>query len=132
MTLTADASEGLQTEFPFELPVGYVDPSGAVHRVGSMRMATARDEIMPLRDPRVLDNEAYLTVILLSRVITRLGDLDAINTGVIEGMFAADLAFLQELYRRINQEGHTRATVTCPSCHHEFTVDVAGGRPGGS
>jgi hypothetical protein len=134
MTLVAEATTtaGLQTEFEFELPVGYVDPSGTVHRHGIMRMATARDEIMPLRDPRVLDNEAYLTVILLSRVLTRLGSLDGISTGVIEGMYAADLAFLQELYRRVNQEGHTRAAVQCPSCKHEFAVDVAGGRPGGS
>jgi hypothetical protein len=134
MTLIAEATTGvgLQTQFEFELPVGYVDPSGNVHRHGVMRMATARDEIMPLRDPRVLDNEAYLTVILLSRVITRLGSLDAISTGIIEGMYAADLAFLQELYRRINQEGHTRAAVQCPSCKHEFAVDVAGGRLGGS
>jgi hypothetical protein len=97
-----------------------------------MRLATARDEILPLRDPRVRDNEAYLTVVLLSRVITELGTLPGINPGVVEGLFAADLAFLQDLYRRINQEGHTRAAVECPACHHEFAVDVAGGRPGES
>lgn len=123
---------GLATEFTFQLPVGYVDGSGVVHRDGVMRLATARDEILPLRDPRVVDNEAYLTVILLSRVVTRLGTVEAINTGVIESMFAADLAFLQDLYRRVNQEGHTHAEVTCPSCQHEFTVDVAGDRPGES
>ena len=97
-----------------------------------MRLATARDEILPLRDPRVRDNEAYLTVLLLSRVVTRLGELRDVTPATIEGLFASDLAFLQDLYRRINQEGHTRATVTCPSCDHEFTVDVAGGAPGGS
>ena len=97
-----------------------------------MRMATARDEIMPLRDPRVRENDAYLTVLLLARVVTRIGDIRDINTGVIEGLFAPDLAFLQDLYRRINQEGHTRALVSCPSCHSEFTVDVAGGSPGES
>lgn len=128
----ADQHSGLHTQFSFELPVGYVDNSGTVHKTGVMRMATARDEIMPLRDPRVLDNEAYLSVILLSRVVTRLGSVTSVNPGVIEGMFAADLAFLQDLYRRINQEGHTRAAVSCPSCQHEFAVDVAGGRPGES
>lgn len=128
----AATDTGLHTEFSFELPVGYVDNAGAVHRSGVMRMATARDEIMPLRDPRVLDNEAYLSVILLSRVVTRLGAVTSVNPGVIEGLFAADLAFLQDLYRRVNQEGHTRAAVCCPSCQHEFAVDVAGGRPGES
>jgi hypothetical protein len=122
----------VRTEFSFTLPIGFQDESGAFHREGTMRLATARDEILPLRDPRVQDNEAYLTVILLSRVITSLGTLTAINPGVIEGMFAADLAMLQDLYLRINAEGHTRATVTCPSCQHEFAVDVSGGRLGES
>ncbi len=97
-----------------------------------MRLATARDEILPQRDPRVHDNEAYLTVILLSRVVTRLGSLARIDPGVIEGMFASDLAFLQDLYRRINQDGTTQAAVTCPACNHEFTVEMAGDRLGGS
>ena len=97
-----------------------------------MRLATARDEIIPQRDPRVRENAAYLTVLLLSRVVTRLGTLDDVHTGVIEGLFASDLAFLQDLYRRINQEGHTQAAVTCPACKHEFTVDVAGSRLGES
>ena len=123
---------GLVTEFPFVLPRGYVDESGQVHSEGVMRLATARDEIAPLRDPRVRDNEAYLTVILLSRVITRLGDLPDVTTGTIEGMFATDLAFLQEHYRRINSEGGTHATVRCPSCEHAFDVDLAGSRPGES
>jgi hypothetical protein len=122
----------LSTEFAFTLPRGYVDGAGTVHRDGVMRLATARDEIMPLRDPRVRDNEAYLTVLLLSRVITRLGGLPAVSEGVIEGMFATDLAFLQDHYRRINSEGQTRAAVRCPSCATEFEVDVAGGRPGES
>jgi hypothetical protein len=122
----------LTTEFPFSLPRGYVDGAGAVHRDGVMRLATARDEIMPLRDPRVRDNEAYLTVLLLSRVITRLGGVPAVSEGVIEGMFATDLAFLQDHYRRINSEGQTRAAVRCPGCATEFEVDVAGSRPGES
>jgi hypothetical protein len=123
---------GLRTEFAFTLPLGYVDGGGEVHREGVMRLATARDEIAPLRDPRVRDNEAYLTVLLLSRVITRLGSLTDINPGVVEGLFAPDLAFLQDLYRRVNTEGRTQAAVTCPSCRSEFTVDVAGGATGGS
>jgi hypothetical protein len=123
-----------RTEFDFELPRGYVDRDGNLHRAGSMRLATARDELWPLHDERVQDNPAYLTVALLARVVTRLGDLDEsdINTSVIENLFASDLAFLQDLYRRINQEGHTRAEVTCPSCRHDFAVDLAGGRLGGS
>jgi hypothetical protein len=127
-----ESPDTLRTEFPFELPYGYVDDEEQVHKVGVMRLATARDEILPLRDPRVRDNEAYLTIILLSRVVTELGTLSSIHPGVIEGLFAADLAFLQDLYRRVNQEGHTRAAVQCPACRHEFAVDVAGGRPGES
>ena len=97
-----------------------------------MRLATARDEIMPQRDPRVRENEAYLTVLLLSRVVTRLGSIQQVTSGTIEGLFASDLAFLQDLYRRINQEGHTQAAVACPECKHQFTVDMAGGRLGES
>jgi hypothetical protein len=124
--------EALQTEFRFTLPRGYVDGEGRVHREGVMRLATARDEIAPQRDPRVRENEAYLTVILLSRVIVRLGSVSSINPGVVEALFASDLAFLQDLYRRINAEGHAQASVTCPSCRHDFTVDMAGPRPGES
>lgn len=127
-----DAGELPRTEFAFRLPRGYVDDSGDVHRDGVMRLATARDEIMPLRDPRVRDNEAYLTVLLLSRVVVQIGTMPSITPAVIEGLFASDLAFLQDLYRRVNQEGQTLAAVTCPSCKHEFTVDVAGGSPGES
>ncbi len=127
----AASTPGLHTEFTFLLPRGYVDETGTVHREGVMRLATARDEILPQRDPRVRDNPPYLTVLLLSRVVSRIGALSPINPGIIEGLFASDLAFLQDLYRRINQEGHTQAAVTCPSCKHEFAVDMAGGRLGG-
>ena len=120
------------TEFPFELPRGYVDGSGNVHRSGVMRLATGRDELVPLRDDRVRENPAYLSVVLLARVVTRLGTIEDIHAGIIENMFATDVAFLQDLYRRVNQEGHTRAGVTCPSCQHSFAVDVAGGRLGES
>ena len=89
-------------------------------------------EVAPLRDPRVQANEAYLTVLLLARVITRLGSVETVDPRVVEGLFAVDLAFLQDLYRRVNQEGHTQALVSCPTCEHEFTVDVAGSGPGGS
>jgi hypothetical protein len=123
--MTAAAEAGVRTEFAFTLPVGYLEANGTLHREGRMRLATARDEILPLRDPRVQDNEAYLTVILLSRVIISLGTLGAVNPGVIEGMFAADLAFLQDLYRQVNAEGHTRAAVACPGCGHEFAVDLS-------
>jgi hypothetical protein len=122
----------LRTEFPFVLPRGYVDDAGVVHRDGVMRLATARDEILPQRDPRVRENEAYLTVLLLARVVTRIGTVSPVTTGTIEGLFASDLAFLQDLYRRVNAEGHSQAAVTCPSCKHEFMVDMAGEASGES
>src|SRR4051812_15851395 len=122
----------LTTEFAFVLPRGYVDSSGTLHRHGVMRLATARDELVPLHDDRVRENAAYLTVVLLGRVITRLGSITDVHPGMVENFFASDIAFLQDLYRRVNQEGHSRASVTCPGCAHQFTVDVAGGRLGGS
>ncbi|MDP9221610.1 MAG: hypothetical protein M3P23_13885 [Actinomycetota bacterium] len=122
----------LRTEFAFELPRGYVDSSGTVHRSGVMRLATARDELVPLRDDRVRENPAYLTVVLLARVVTRLGSIDDIHVGVIENLFASDLAFLQDLYRRVNTEGTTQAAVRCPECEHSFAVDIAGSRLGES
>ncbi len=129
---SSEPRQTLQTEFEFELPRGYVDASGVVHKHGAMRLATARDELVPLHDDRVRENAAYLTVVLLGRVIPRLGALPEVHAGIIENMFASDVAFLQNLYRRINQEGHTRAAVTCPSCKHDFAVDMAGGRLGES
>jgi hypothetical protein len=128
----AGAETGLRTEFAFELPVGYLDEAGELHKQGTMRLARARDEIVPLRDPRVRDNEAYLTVLLLARTVTRLGSVTSITPAVVESLFTPDLAFLQDLYRRVNSEGHTKATVTCPSCQTDFAVDLAGGVPGGS
>jgi len=127
-----ETSAGLRTEYPFVLPRGYVDEHGQVHRDGVMRLATARDEIAPQTDARVRQNPSYLTVILLERTVTRLGSLPAVDTFVVENLFASDLAFLQDLYRRINQEGRTEAEVTCPSCGPGFAVDVAGDAPGGS
>ena len=122
----------LRTEFAFVLPRGYVDEYGKTHREGVMRLATARDEIAPQVDPRVRANPAYLTVLLLERTITQLGDLPSVDSTVVERLYASDLSFLQDLYRRINQEGHSEAAVACPTCGHEFTVDLAGDAPGGS
>ena len=115
-----------RSEFPFTLPRGLVDPEGNVHREGSMRLATAFDEIEPIKDPRVRVNPGYLVIILLSRVITRLGTIDYINTGAIENLYSADLAYLQDLYQHINQNGHSRLHVACPHCSGEFEVEMAG------
>lgn len=119
----------LQTEFEFTLPQGYVDEEGDVHREGTMRLSTAIDEIAPMRDPRVKVNEAYLTIILLSRVITRLGTLSHINPRVIENLFSADFAYLQDFYRQINEHGHTAMEIVCPECQHRFEWEIAS--PGG-
>jgi len=120
----------LQTEFPFTLPFGYVDENGDAHKKGVMRLATALDEITPLRDPRVKGNSAYLSIILLSRVITRIGPLEDVNPGVVERLFSADLAFLQDFYRRINETGSSAIKVKCPECGSEFEVEP--GATGGS
>jgi len=118
------------TEHEFELPYGYVDKDGTLHRSGIMRLATAADEILPMKDPRVLNLPAYLIVILLSRVIVRLGTLPQINPGIVEGLFSADLAFLQEMYNRINGLAHRPIEVKCPKCSEIF--ETAAARPGGS
>lgn len=93
----------MQIEFEFELPKGYLDAAGSLHRKGIMRLSRAMDEIVPMRDPRVKSNPAYATVIILSRVITRLGALESISPTVIEGLFACDLSYLQKFYRHINE-----------------------------
>lgn len=127
-----EAGTGLQTEFAFVLPRGYVDDDGRVHREGRMRLATARDEISTQVDLRVRQNPAYLTVLLLARTVTRLGGLQEVDASVIEDLFASDLACLQDLYRRLNQEGTTETVVSCPGCSHRFTVDLSGAGPGGA
>lgn len=114
----------LVTEVDFELPKGYVDAEGNLHRKGMMRLATAADEIYPLRDPRVQNWPAYLIVILLSRVVTKLGDVPQINPGVIEGLFSEDLAHLQDLYNRINGLVPTVNTTECPHCGREQRAEV--------
>lgn len=128
----APRAERLRTEFPFQLPRGYVDESGTVHRDGVMRLSTARDELIPLRDVRVQENPAYLSVVLIGRVITQLGTLQMVHDGTVENMFASDLAFLQDFYRQINAEGHTRAAVECPHCSESFEVELGGSRLGES
>jgi hypothetical protein len=119
----------LVTEVDFELPKGYVDAEGNLHRSGVMRLATAADKIYPLKDPRVQNWPAYLIVILLSRVVTRLGGLTDINPGVIEGLFSEDLAHLQDLYNRVNGLAPRTITVGCPHCgrSHEAEVPLLGG-----
>lgn len=111
-----------QTEHEFALPMGYLDKDGTLHRDGVMRLATAADEILPLKDARVQKNAAYLTVILLSRVVMRLGGIQPVTPNVIEGLFAADLAFLQALYNEINRVDDALA-VTCPQCGHTFAPE---------
>ena len=128
----APAGGAVRTEFEFELPLGYLDESGAVQHSGAMRLATARDELVPLVDLRVKENPAYLTVVLLGLVVTRIGSITDVHAGIIERLFASDVAFLQDFYRRINSEGHSRAEVCCPACDTAFEVDLAGSRLGES
>jgi hypothetical protein len=113
-----------QTEYPFMLPHGYVDAHGTVHREGVMRLATALDEIVPLKEPKVQSNPGYLGVILLARVVSRLGDLPQVSPRVIEELRVADFSYLQSFYRRLNENGHARLTVNCPQCEHKFEVEV--------
>ena len=108
-----------KTEYEFVLPRGYVDGDGNLHKEGVMRLANAKDEIIPLNDMRVQRNRAYLIIVLLSRVLTRLGSNTEVNTGMIENLFAGDLRFLEEMYNRINEDEAT-VRVTCPECGHRF------------
>ena len=118
-----------KTEFEFTLPKGYVDEKGNLHRKGVMRLATAKDEIIPLQDFRVKNNRAYLVIILLSRVITRLGDMKQgeVTPNTIEALFSADLSYLQEFYRQINESGTANVSAKCPGCGQEFQVDIGTG-----
>jgi hypothetical protein len=121
----------LRTEFEFTLPCGYLDSEGSLHREGVMRRATAADEILPLRDPRVMKNSAYLVIILLSRVITRLGSLPQVTPKAIEELYATDLAFLQKLYNEVNSLQENSKHVICPDCRREFAVEGAALSAGG-
>jgi hypothetical protein len=120
----------LQTEFEFTLPRGFVDNEGNLHNHGTMRLSTAMDEIAPLRDLRVKSNQAYLAIILLSRVITKLGSLPEVHTGIIENLFSADFAYLQEFYRQVNENCTTMVSTTCPECNQKIEVDLS--QPGES
>lgn len=120
-----EVAEARPTEFPFTLPQGLLAPDGTVHRDGTMRLATAFDEIEPIKDPRVRTNPGYLVIILLTRVITRLGTLDYLNTNTMENLYAADLSYLQDFYQRINRNGHSRLAVDCPHCGGPFEVETA-------
>lgn len=113
-----------ETEFSFVLPKGYMDRDGNLHKEGKMRLATAADEIIPLRDPRVQQNPGYLVIILLSRVITSLGTMPAVDTKVIEGLYTPDLAYLQDLYERVNQAEIPVYRTVCPHCGEEIEVPV--------
>jgi hypothetical protein len=114
----------LLTEIDFELPKGYVDATGTLHRSGAMRLATAADEIYPLKDPRVQNWPAYLIIVLLARVVTRLGTVNDVNPSVIEGLFSEDLAHLQDLYNRVNGLTPRTLTTECPNCGTEHHVEV--------
>ena len=115
-----------RTEYEFTLPKGYVDEEGTLQRQGLMRLATAADEILPLRDPRVEKNPAYLLLILLSRVVVKLGTVKQITPKTIEGLFIEDLAFLQEFYNQINGNSNGHIQTECPQCHHQYEVEAAG------
>jgi len=114
----------MRTEVEFTLPRGYVDSAGKVHREGAMRLATARDEIEPLRDAGVRANEAYLSVLLLARTVTRLGEVQDVTPDLVESLFAVDFDHLQRLYERINSNGEAVGVVECPDCNHRFEVDL--------
>jgi len=113
-----------QTEIEFKLPRGYMDEDGTLHQEGVMRLATAGDELAPLKDARVQSNPAYLTVIVLSRVVTKLGSLPDVNPRIIENLFASDVAFLQSLYQKINTNGNGNGhhKIACPNCNEEIEV----------
>jgi hypothetical protein len=120
-----------EVEHELLLPMGLIDADGTLHREGVMRLATAADEILPLQDPRVQRNPAYLSLILLSRVVLRIGAIETINPRVMEGLFAADLAYLQDRYNAINRIGAgDPERVCCPHCERDF--DLEPDRLGGS
>jgi len=114
----------MQTEISFTLPLGYVDDRGQKHRQGTMRLATARDEIEPLRDPNVRANGAYLSVLLLARTVTRIGTVTDITPALMERLFAADFDHLQRIYERVNSDGEAVGVVGCPHCAERFEVDL--------
>ncbi len=112
------------SEFPFNLPKGFLDSTGTLHREGTMRLATAADEILPLRDPRVVQNPGYLTIIILSRVITSLGTMTKLEPKHVEKFFSTDLNFLQNMYTVINAAEPIVNTCTCPECGATFDEPI--------
>lgn len=114
----------LQTEYEFSLPCGYLDERGDLHRHGVMRLATALDEVEPLRDPRVSSNQAYLSILVLSRVLIRLGEISPVPPVLVERLFSADFAYLQDLYVRVNELGTSMVETECPSCGTHFQLDL--------
>lgn len=121
-----------QTEIEFTLPRGYLDGDGTLHNKGVMRLATAADEILPMKDPRVQSNPAYLTIIVLSRVVTKLGSLPDVNPRIVESLYAADVSHLQSLYQRVNSNENGAVKVVCPKCEHHFetNLETGGSVPG--
>lgn len=113
-----------KTEFEFVLPKGFVDREGNLHKKGIMRLATAKDEIAPLQDHRVRNNESYMIIILLSRVITKLGDLKNVDTSTIEQLFSSDLDFLQRFYQKINSEESSDIKINCPHCENKVVIGL--------
>lgn len=113
-----------QTKFEFELPKGYVDSNGEVHKKGVMRLATAADEILPLKDRRVQLNPGFLSVVLLSRVITKLGTLNTVDSHVIENLFTADMAYLEKFYQTINSVEPIKTQIVCPKCEKTIEVEI--------
>ena len=113
-----------KTGFEFVLPLGYVDKEGTVHRRGVMRLATAKDEILPLQDARVARNRSYLIILLLSRVITQLEGITTVTPAIVEDLFAEDLRYLQALYQQINRTGNPNLDIQCPHCKGPFQVDL--------
>lgn len=114
----------LQTMYPFRLPRGYVDAEGTLHREGQMRLATAGDELSALRDPRVKADESYMNLLLLSKVVTMLGTLPQVTPEVLEGLFLADMEFLQNMYDTINGAESPQIQVTCPHCGKQFVDTI--------
>lgn len=115
----------MQTEYEFQLPRGYVAPDGTLHKTGTMRLATAADEILPMKDPRVQQNPSYLSIIILTRVVTKLGTLTDLSTNIIENLFTSDLNYLQDLYQRINNSDVPAYKVTCPKCNEEVELPIS-------
>lgn len=115
----------MRTEVAFTLPVGLEDARGAVHRDGVMRLATARDELEPLRDAAVRSHAAYLSVLLLARTVTRIGTITEITPELVERLYAADFDHLQRVYERVNAGGDAVGVVGCPHCGRDFEIDLA-------